>query len=154
MAKKRRARKSGYVTPFLTVSKKNLMSEDLFVNRFYDDWEDYRDGFRDWYKDFKQIKKIHPRIGSEERVNIRISMNKKQKILTKRRKKRLEKKMHRCFLEAAEFYNELQNISWLRHKIEDLFGEKCPDFCKECYCCQAWSIYDDIVSFFLEDIFD
>ena len=54
--RRRWKRKSGYITPDLTISKKDLIKNDLFVNPFYDDWIDWRDGMRDWYSDFKKIK--------------------------------------------------------------------------------------------------
>ena len=38
MVQKRWKRKSGYVTPNLTIPKKELIKNDLFVNQFYDDW--------------------------------------------------------------------------------------------------------------------
>jgi len=94
--RKRWKRKSGYTTPDLTISRKDLIKFDLFVNPFYDDWWDYRDGFRDFISDFKKIKKIHKARGkhiSEEIINKRIRMNLKQKRLLKRRqaKKIMEK---------------------------------------------------------------
>ncbi len=88
MARKRWKRKSGYVTPGLVVSKKDLIEFDLFINQQYDDWEDWRDGVRDWFRDFKKIKKIHRgfKCFNKELFNKRIKMNKKQKKLIKRKK--------------------------------------------------------------------
>ncbi len=89
MARKRWKRKSGYVTPGLVIPKKALQEYDLFLHPFYDDWEDWRDGFRDWFKDFKTIKKIHPKRYKhldEAIVEKRLRMNKKQERLCKRRK--------------------------------------------------------------------
>lgn len=45
--RKRWKRKSGYTTPGLTISCKDLLNEDLFITPYYDDWEDWRDGQRD-----------------------------------------------------------------------------------------------------------
>ena len=86
--RKRWKRKSGYVTPNLTVSKKALIENDLFVNPHYSDWDDWRDGMRDWYKDFKKIKKINLGVTwfKEDLYEKRIKMNRKQKKLIKRRK--------------------------------------------------------------------
>lgn len=71
-----------------------MIKYNLFLNPFYDDWEDWRDGFRDWYKDFKTIKNIE--IGKKniygEKYEKRIKMNQKQKQLLKRRKVRKLKK--------------------------------------------------------------
>ena len=90
MVNKKVRRKNGYVTPRLTISKKDLLEEDLFLNPHYSDWDDWRDGFREWFKDFKQIKKINPRrkLFLEELYEKRVRMNKKQKKLLKRRKAR------------------------------------------------------------------
>lgn len=78
---------SGYYTPQLVISKKQLIQEHLFVNPVYNEWLNYRDGFRNWFRDNKLIKKI-------ERLRFRyfdffektIIMNKKQKKLLNRRK--------------------------------------------------------------------
>lgn len=89
--RRRWKRKSSYVTPQPTISKKELIENDLFLDTYYNDWQDYRDGMRDWYSDFKLIKKIHPRRGfmfDYERVEKRIKMNQKQKKLLRRRKRR------------------------------------------------------------------
>ena len=59
MAHKRWKRKSGYVTPQQTIPIKELTKYDLFLDKFYDEWQNWRDGFRDWLSDFKTIKKIH-----------------------------------------------------------------------------------------------
>jgi hypothetical protein len=91
MATRKDRRHNGYVTPRLTVSPKELIRNNLFVNTFYDDWEDYRDSFRDWHRDFKTIKKIQYRKSksfSNELFEKRIKMNLKQKRLLKRRKSR------------------------------------------------------------------
>ena len=84
---------SGYVTPKLVIPKKEFIKENLFLNPLYDEWENYRDGFRDWYSDFKLIKKISGRSYgfNKELYEKRIYMNKKQKMLLKRRKVRLNK---------------------------------------------------------------
>ena len=93
--RKRWKRNSGYITPDLTISKKDLIKYDLFVNPFYDDWIDYRDGLRDWYSDFKKIKRINLGVTwyREDLYKKRIKMNLKQKKLLKRRqaKKYMEK---------------------------------------------------------------
>ncbi len=87
MVSKRDRRKSGYVTPTPTVSKKDLIKYDLFVNTFYDDWEDIRDGMRDRFRDNKLIKKIYwQRSSSCTLVQKRIRMNEKQKRLLKKRR--------------------------------------------------------------------
>lgn len=83
-------RKNGYCTPLATVSKKGIIENDLFINPFYDDWDDYRDGFRDWFRDFKKIKKIDCSYGKyyDEIYYKRMRMNKKQKRLLRIRKAR------------------------------------------------------------------
>ncbi len=88
MARKRWKRKSGYVAPQPTISFKEMIREGFFINPIYDDWVDWRDGFRDWYRDFKLIKRIHHNINvyHPELVDKRIRMNLKQKKLLLRRK--------------------------------------------------------------------
>ena len=90
MVTKKDRRHSGYVTPRVTIPINDLIKYDLFINPFYDDWMDYRDSMRDWYSDFKKIKKINRSVTcfSEELYEKRIRMNLKQKKLLKRRKAR------------------------------------------------------------------
>ncbi|MFH0869891.1 MAG: hypothetical protein V1866_02440 [archaeon] len=81
-------RHDGYVTPRSTVSKEELVKYNIFIDAFYDDWENYRDGFRNRFKDFKTIKQV--RYGKSKRFSSelfakRIRMNLKQKKLLKRR---------------------------------------------------------------------
>ena len=85
--RRRWKRKSGYVTPDLAIPKKDLVEYNLCVNSFYDDWADYRDGLRDWYSDFKKIKRINPGVTwfREELYEKRLKMNAKQKKLLRRR---------------------------------------------------------------------
>ncbi len=88
MARKRWKRKSGYVAPQPTISFKEIIEEGFFINPIYNDWLDYRDGARDWYGDFKTIKKIGSKSKHryDESVWKRIQMNLKQKKLLQRRK--------------------------------------------------------------------
>ncbi|MBI2661549.1 hypothetical protein HYX09_04790 [Candidatus Woesearchaeota archaeon] len=89
MVTKKDRRGNGYVTPHLTIPKKAVKKYDFFLNQFYDDWADYRDGFRDWFRDFKKIKNIHRNKGrcfNEGLAEKRIQMNLKQEKLLKRRK--------------------------------------------------------------------
>src|SRR3989344_6280740 len=79
-------RHSGYVTPSATVRIRDLIKYDLFVESFYSDWDDRRDGMRDWYRDFKKIKKVHRGWIGDERFRKRVAMNRKQVMLRKRRK--------------------------------------------------------------------
>jgi hypothetical protein len=83
-------RKNGYSTPLATVSGKALVENDLFINPVYDDWDDYRDGFRNWFRDFKKIKKIDYGYKKqyEEIYDKRMRMNKKQNRLLRIRKAR------------------------------------------------------------------
>lgn len=90
MITRKERRHSGYVTPEFTVCKKDLIKYDLFVNPFYDDWCDYRDGFRDFISDFKKIKRVNLGVTCyrEDLYKKRIKMNLKQKKLVKRRQAR------------------------------------------------------------------
>ena len=72
------------------VSRKDLIKYDLFINDFYDEWTNYRDGLRDWYNDFKMIKKVNydKSLIYPETFSKRLRMNKKQEKLLLRRKLR------------------------------------------------------------------
>ena len=89
MVTKKDRRHSGYVTPKALMSNRDLIDNCLFINPFYDDWEDYRDGFRDWFRDFKRIKRVAGKSDAySELFEKRLRMNRKQKLLLKRRKAR------------------------------------------------------------------
>jgi len=90
MARKRWKRKSGYVTPNLIIPKKSLIEENLFLNKEYNEWEDWRDGMRDWYCDYKLIKRVNIGMKSAYHKDYekRVKMNQKQKRLLKRRRAR------------------------------------------------------------------
>ena len=55
--RKKDKRHSGWVTPRPTIPLKVLHAEDLFIDKFYDDWEDYRDGQRNITGDRTKFKK-------------------------------------------------------------------------------------------------
>ncbi len=82
MATQKDRRQNGYITPRATVSKNGLIENDLFITPFYDDWEDYRDGFREWFRDFKKIKKPSKRHSFfnsalyEKRLHMNVEQNK------------------------------------------------------------------------------
>jgi len=87
MVTKKDRRHSGYVTPNPAIPVKDLMKYDLFLTPFYDDWENYRDGLRDWYGDFKLIKDTgHIKCYCTELHEKRRCMNLKQKKLIERRR--------------------------------------------------------------------
>ena len=54
-------RRSGWVTPRLTIKTKHkeIVQECLEPQPFYDDWNNYRDGMRDWRRDRTKIKPLH-----------------------------------------------------------------------------------------------
>lgn len=90
MVSRKRRRHSGRVTPRSDVPKKLLKKHNLFIDPFYNEWANYRDGFRDWIRDFKLIKDIKLKRSTyfnEDLVRKRILMNKKQQRLLIRRKK-------------------------------------------------------------------
>ena len=99
--RKRWKRKSGYRSPTLTVAPKDLIFYDLFVNSIYDDWTDWRDGMRDWFSDYKHIKRIPISCKKSSAYDMRIRMNIKQKkllIIRKKRKARKVSKLNvKCF---------------------------------------------------------
>jgi len=93
MIRKKWKRKSGYVSSKLVISEKEMIENELFLDKFYSDWDDWRDGFRDWFGDAKLIKKIHYKENWKERVEKRLMWNKKQKKLIQRRK--IRKKIYK-----------------------------------------------------------
>ncbi|MFA6089859.1 MAG: hypothetical protein WC755_08430 [Candidatus Woesearchaeota archaeon] len=70
MVKRKDRRKSGWYTPVATCSKKELIKNNLIINEEYDDWKDFRDGMRDWFRDFKQIKNINESHKKEYMENV------------------------------------------------------------------------------------
>ena len=63
----------------------NIRSEDnYYIVEEYDDWDDWRDGFRDIYSDGKLLKKIPDNYLTSKRKHL----NKKIKKMIKRRKER------------------------------------------------------------------
>lgn len=57
---KKQKRHSGWVYPQTTIKEKKekIIDECLDPQPYYDDWENYRDGFRDYMKDRTKKKKI------------------------------------------------------------------------------------------------
>lgn len=86
--RKRWKRKSGYVNGALCIPKKELTAYDLFCDDWYSDWDDWRDGLRDVYSDFKRILKL-PR--AWDGFDIRMKRNEKQFMLLRRRKRMKER---------------------------------------------------------------
>ena len=82
-------RHSGRITPETTIKgkKKEIIDDCLDPQEFWDDWEDYRDGQRDYIRDGKKIKRLDKKLLPPERI----ALNKKNKILLRRRKKKNEK---------------------------------------------------------------
>ena len=86
-------RHSGWVTPgsTLNVKKEEMIKECLEPKIFYDDWQDYRDGQRDYISDYKKIKdgiKYRYWKYQDDQYKERMQMNNKQKMLIKRREAR------------------------------------------------------------------
>ena len=90
MVTKKDRRHSGYVTPWATISRKHLIENDLFIDDYYNEWGNYRDGMREWFRDFKKIKKAcKGYVESYGPLYLkRIRMNRKQKKLLLIRKAR------------------------------------------------------------------
>lgn len=78
-------RQSGRYTPKATIPPKELLAEGIEIPIEYDDWEDWRDGMRDHYRDGKMIKKIPPKRYNVTGQAKRELLNKKQELLLKRR---------------------------------------------------------------------
>lgn len=97
MVTRKDRRHSGRVTPQATISQKGLLENDLFIDVLYDEWTNYRDGFRDWFRDFKKIKNVKDKHWSHL-FEKRIRMNKNQKRLLQRRKARQDRQKMRTSL--------------------------------------------------------
>lgn len=79
--------------------------------------------------------------GKYEKVGVWKFMGKECSIVTwTGREKKIE------MWECDECYQEALNEYWLENKIERLYGKRCPDYEKECGCCQAWSVYNMIIA--------
>lgn len=92
-------RKSGWVRAEPTAPLKLLRKyeTDYFLFEFYDDWNNYRDGQRDLYRDGKLIKSLyHPLDHWDFDSGVeRDKRNKKQYRLLRRRKQRKAKYLNR-----------------------------------------------------------
>lgn len=49
------------------------------------------------------------------------------------------------YWECNVCYEEAVHEDWLEKTLEKLYGKKCPDYEKNCACCQAWYVYDTII---------
>lgn len=49
------------------------------------------------------------------------------------------------YWECNACYNEAMYEYWLEEILKKLYGKRCPNYEKNCGCCQAWSIYDTII---------
>lgn len=89
MVTKKDRRHSGRITPIATINKKSILKEDLVIGTFYDEWKNYRDGQRNFYKDNKKIKNIKRNLKYNNDILEKIKKtNKKLKRLIKIRKVR------------------------------------------------------------------
>ena len=86
-------RKTGYMTPHPTIkgSKKEIINECLEPKPFYNDWINYRDGWRNPFDNSKKRKKYSYWMCNRENVR---KYNNKIKRLSKRR---TQKKCRRIF---------------------------------------------------------
>jgi hypothetical protein len=59
MTSKKDRRHSGYVSPASTIKakRKEIIDNCIEPQDFYSEWDNYRDGQRDYYRDNKKIKK-------------------------------------------------------------------------------------------------
>jgi len=89
-------RNSGKYTPTTNISRKELIQNNIEIPIEYDDWQDHRDGMRDWYRDGKMIKKVqikYHRWNSDYDIK-RAALNNKQEKLLQRRKARHSKTLN------------------------------------------------------------
>ncbi len=88
MISKKDRRHSGRTTPDLLIPKNIAIYECLEPQPFWDDWNDRRDGFRNWMSDGKKIIKISKHCDCQSCKN-RIKWNKKNQLLLQRRKAKM-----------------------------------------------------------------
>ncbi len=71
---KKDRRHSGWVTPSTTLKlkRKEIIDNCLEPQIFYDDWNNYRDSFRHWYKDRSKLKKYLIKYHSHIEENCKI----------------------------------------------------------------------------------
>jgi hypothetical protein len=88
-------RHSGRYTPTTNISRKELIANNIEIQNEYDDWNNYRDGFRDWYRDGKMIKSTKRQYHHifSDYDSKREKLNRKQELLLKRRRARKNKKL-------------------------------------------------------------
>ena len=47
--------------------------------------------------------------------------------------------------------NKIINLKELKKWLEKNFGNRCRPFAKNCPCCEAWKLYDNIENFYCEN---
>ena len=47
--------------------------------------------------------------------------------------------------------NKIINLKELKKWLEKNFGKRCRPFAKNCPCCEAWKLYDNIENFYCEN---
>ena len=93
---KKKFKHSGWITENSTIRmpRSYIINNCLEPQMFYDDWNDHRDGWRDWISDYKKIKSeslvkyMKDEHDKTCMYNERFKRNQKQKLLLKRRKAR------------------------------------------------------------------
>ena len=77
-------RHSGWVTPRLTTKNKHkkIVQECLEPQPFYNDWNNYRDSFRNWRRDRTKIKPSHllKEFGDKELIRNNFKLKRQVKI--------------------------------------------------------------------------
>ncbi len=99
----------------------------------------YKDGF---YKNAHYFKKFKIPFGKGEYKKVKTTKifgRKTDVIKWTGKEKEIE------YWECNACYEEAINECWLEEVIEKLYGKRCPDYEKNCACCQAWSVYDTII---------
>lgn len=102
MTSKKDRLRSGWYEPRTEVPTRVLDAEGIVVNLEYDEWSNYRDGWRSWHLDYKRIKYVplHTFRLFEETITTRIAMNAKQKRLLKVRRARKDLSQKPWFVEV------------------------------------------------------
>jgi len=105
MVTKKDRRHSGRITPIATISKKSLLENNLAIEMFYDEWKNYRDGQRNFYKDNKKLKNIKQNLKYNNDILEKIKrINKKLKRMIKIRKARKNKRFKNFPVLSRKFF--------------------------------------------------
>ncbi len=89
-------RHSGWITPrsTLIMNRTEMINECLEPQDFWDDWKDYRDGFR-INKDRKQLR--NPHMGWADYFDVKRWNARLKRLISRRKMRKIKKSLHKSF---------------------------------------------------------